>query len=618
MYERWTGAFPLREEAVDGRRQVNGDISGIEGRPGEDRAASTKQWQRLRELFDEAKDLAANERRQFLERECPDDAELRGEVARLLGVRDQEDDYFDRPLVAGEELLDWLEKRSVASEPGLAGLRVKDRYEIEEQIGHSGFSTVYRARDTLLADKPVVVKILSRGVAAPDWLDRHFGQEIAAMARVDHPGVVGVLDAGELDDGRPFLVLQFVPGPTLRQVLDRGPALCVRAANWIGDLGRALGAAHAKGVLHRDLKPENIIIREDGTDPERAVVIDFGIASVRGLGDRETHPTAAVGTPSYMAPEQAHGAVSRRTDVYALGLIVFEMLTGVRATAAVEPTGPAFAADLGEKLALLRPDVPARASSLLVSALSWDSAARPADVQAWSENLAAALSGRTPAPEPVRRRTALFAAFAVPIAILAGFVGWRFLDRGGQPAASPPVPGIACFLVPASSRGALVEGKPFLPSPDQIFLRGDRLRLGLRASAAGILHLFSQSIQNGKPARDLTLLLPEGTIQTPAEQTIWVPANPKAWLEFDGSKGVDRIWVVWSREQVRTLQDLRLPQLAGDQGTIRDPAALRILREFLVPSPDVQLNRIRDDAGERMSLRLQAGALVYPLDLRHE
>jgi eukaryotic-like serine/threonine-protein kinase len=184
-------------------------------------------------------------------------------------------------------------------------------------------STVYLALDEVL-DRPVAVKLLHREISdEEDQLER-FRREARAAARLSHPNLVGVIDAGE-DDGRPYIVFEYIDGRTLkRQIQEEGPLQVDEAVAYAIEIGRGLTAAHARKLVHRDVKPQNVLIDPDG----RAKVTDFGIA--RSLEQKGMTATGRVlGTTDYVSPEQAMGEdVDERSDVYSLGVVLYEMLTG--------------------------------------------------------------------------------------------------------------------------------------------------------------------------------------------------------------------------------------------------------------------------------------------------
>jgi len=203
------------------------------------------------------------------------------------------------------------------------GTLLSGRYRLDAQIGAGGMSTVYRAFDTVL-ERQVAIKIMHREIASDsDQLER-FRREARAVAQLNHPHVVGVIDAGE-DDGTPYIVFEYVEGETLKDRIRRYGRLPVgESVAYAIEIARALGAAHDHQIVHRDVKPQNVLIDEEGT----AKVTDFGIA--RSLTEEGlTADGRVLGTTDYVSPEQALGQdVGPQSDLYSLGVVLFEMLTG--------------------------------------------------------------------------------------------------------------------------------------------------------------------------------------------------------------------------------------------------------------------------------------------------
>src|SRR5215204_318147 len=205
----------------------------------------------------------------------------------------------------------------------LVGMQLNGRYRLDAQIGAGGMSTVYRAFDSVL-ERRVAVKLMHREIAADtDQLER-FRREARSVAQLSHPHIVGVIDAGE-EDGRPYIVFEYVEGETLKDRIRRMGRLPIdEAIAYAIEIARALGAAHARHIVHRDVKPQNVLIDEEGS----AKVTDFGIA--RSLDEEGlTAEGRVLGTTDYVSPEQALGHdVNGQSDIYSLGVVLFEMLTG--------------------------------------------------------------------------------------------------------------------------------------------------------------------------------------------------------------------------------------------------------------------------------------------------
>jgi hypothetical protein len=203
------------------------------------------------------------------------------------------------------------------------GTLLCDRFRLEEKIGSGGMSTVYRAFDETL-ERWVAIKVLHADMSQDDAQLERFRREARAAARLSHPHVVTVIDAGE-DEGRPFIVFEYVEGETLKERIRRlGRLPVAEAVAYAIEIGRALSAAHAERIVHRDVKPQNVLIDLEG----RAKVTDFGIARSLEL-DGLTAAGRVLGTTDYVAPEQAIGdGATGQSDIYSLGVCLWEMLTG--------------------------------------------------------------------------------------------------------------------------------------------------------------------------------------------------------------------------------------------------------------------------------------------------
>ncbi|MGI8708025.1 MAG: serine/threonine-protein kinase [Actinomycetota bacterium] len=198
---------------------------------------------------------------------------------------------------------------------------INGRYELLDPLGSGGMAFVWRARDIRL-DRPVAVKLIAPQFAEdPEFLVRFFS-EGQSIAQINHPNVVSVLDFGEAE-GRPFLVIEYVSGGSLTEAFE-GPLVPERALELVAEAARGAGAAHALGIVHRDIKPPNILMTERG----QAKLADFGIASIAG-GEKFTATGAAIGSPHYVSPEQVSGRQPvPASDVYSLGVVLYELVTG--------------------------------------------------------------------------------------------------------------------------------------------------------------------------------------------------------------------------------------------------------------------------------------------------
>jgi eukaryotic-like serine/threonine-protein kinase len=206
----------------------------------------------------------------------------------------------------------------------VVGELIAGRYELEELVGTGGMSSVYRAHDRLL-ERNVALKVLHEGLTTEGDHVERFRREARAVAQLSHPNIVTVIDRGE-QDARQFIVFEFVPGENLKELVGRvGPLPEREAIRLALQVARALAFAHGQGLVHRDVKPQNVLLTEEG----RAKVTDFGIARSLDVAGGLTQTGTVMGTSDYIAPEQARGShVDELSDVYSLGAVLYELLTG--------------------------------------------------------------------------------------------------------------------------------------------------------------------------------------------------------------------------------------------------------------------------------------------------
>jgi len=270
----------------------------------------------------------------------------------------------------------------------MIGTVLSGRYRLEAKLGSGGMSTVYLARDTTL-DRPVAVKVMHREMSEQaDQLER-FRQEARAVAKISHPNVVAVIDAGE-DGGYPYIVFEYVEGETLKARINRVGALDVQESlAYAIEIARGLTVAHARKMVHRDIKPQNVLIDAEG----RAKLTDFGIS--RQLEkDGLTATGRVLGTTDYVAPEQAMGrGADQRSDIYSLGVVLFEMLTGHVPFQADSQVGVAMK-HVNEELPDVqadRPELSAATALVVERATAKDPTKRYADIGEMIDDLSTAL-----------------------------------------------------------------------------------------------------------------------------------------------------------------------------------------------------------------------------------
>ncbi|MEZ4366260.1 MAG: protein kinase [Kofleriaceae bacterium] len=328
--------------------------------------------------------------------------------------------------------------------PELVGREIAGRYRLLAKLGEGGMGAVYRA-EQLSLKRPIAVKLLRPEMSADAGLVRRFNAEAELAAKLSHPNTVAVFDFGQDTDGTLFIAMELVDGTSLRAELQRGPMPVARVLAIAQQIAASLADAHARGIVHRDLKPDNVMLSQRGRQVDVVRVLDFGIAKLRDDGrttqQQMTQAGDMLGTPQYMAPEQIRAEpVDGRTDVYALGAIVYEMLTGRLAF-----EGPTVMAILSKHLteaptapSARRTDVaiPPPLDALVLRALAKDPAQRPATMEAFADELAAAAGALPTQPTPM---------------VAVG---------GGASAASTPAP-----ITPGPPRVPLAPTSPHVSTP---------------------------------------------------------------------------------------------------------------------------------------------------------
>lgn len=278
-----------------------------------------ERWQHLKELFEAAVDKRASERAEFLDKACGSDPALRKEVEALLNTCDS-DAFLEKP--AYEAVPELFESEAGDS---LVGTHLGP-YDLLSRIGKGGMGIVYLAQDTRL-DRQVAIKMLPPKYTSNSQQRERLKREAKAAAKFSHPGIATVYSLEEAGESL-YIVSEYVRGPTLRQIMDRGPVEFPKIMDAAIQIARALAAAHEEGIIHRDLKPENVVVTESGG----IKILDFGLARVApkdgtaSSDPRLTRKGMFLGTPAYASPEQLLGSeADERTDIFSLGVMLYEM-----------------------------------------------------------------------------------------------------------------------------------------------------------------------------------------------------------------------------------------------------------------------------------------------------
>jgi hypothetical protein len=452
-------------------------------------------------LFQEASELPVEERAGWLAEACGGDDEMRAEIERLLRSKDEAGDFIETPALA--EFAETSAEGTASAEPGVAPERFGP-YQVVRKLGRGGMGVVYlAARADGEFDKQVAIKLLP---ASADEGEHHrFRRERQILADLEHPNIARLLDGGTLNQ-QPYVVMEFVPGRSLRELLREQYVLPVDNAMSIArQVCAGLTEAHGRGIIHRDVKPENLIVAERHGQLQ-VKILDFGIAKLRQPrpDTAKTQTAAIIGTVSYMSPEQAMGAgkteIDARSDIYSLGVVIYEMLTGTPAF-----QGDSYAAVLYQHQHSrpvpphkARPDlaIPRSVSNVILKSLSKS----PEDRQQTAAQLAEELDLAWHAAEKQAGKIWLKAAAGVAI-VLALAVGlWiaRSWTMRTAPTAIDPNVKPAEVAAPAES-GQLQyrvfkkndAGKEIIQAPyDTQLKKGDQIHFEFRLPFNAQVYLF--------------------------------------------------------------------------------------------------------------------------------
>jgi eukaryotic-like serine/threonine-protein kinase len=632
----------------------------------------SERWHRLGEIYHSAVPLSRSERAAYVTSACSGDSELQQEVESLLHADDSSGGFLEAAVF--ELGLKVLSDDGVTSdETGaiidqgpdkLLGKTLDERYLIERLLGHGGVGKVYLARDLKLHNKYVVVKVLLEKSLKNEWVALKFRQEKEALARIDHPGVVGIVDTGELENGEPYIVMQYIDGISLREAIKAQPEgmNVERVASIIKQAGSALSAVHERNIYHRDLKPENIMLQRVGRDEEQVKILDFGVAKVKEslIASSTVTDAASAGTVLYMSPEQLRAQkASAASDVYSLGVIAYELVTGRR------PFKAQTAAHLAEmqregvraKPSDLCPLLSQEAEQIILKALAFDPQYRYQNAAEFGNVLAHALVneessitvlGRSdesadmpretiatpfepaighgprravsPSPVDIKEQKRYWPKIAAALAFIAILLaGGLLLAKrqslfGNNPNAGVsnlPQRSLTYWLTVQKVREGKPYQEPFQSSGQEIFENEYKFRLNISSPQSGYLYVFNDGPD------ELTIIYPTPNTNSGSPKLDADQITQTNWNTFAGNTGTERLWIVWSASAVKELEAAKDVAFNTREGALSEDAIVKTLREFLNSHHDPKLESTKDTERQRTNIRGVGDVLVKLVELEH-
>ena len=623
-------------------------------------------WDRIQEIYYSTLPMPRSERSAYLAGACNHDPLLVREVTSLLDADDTADGFLESPVfglglkIISNSSKNYSSDPTVVSGESLVGTVIGKRYLVEKELGHGGFGKVYLARDVTLHHRRVVIKVLLEASLDDPYVVTKFRQEVEALSRIDHPNVVSVLGAAELPDGKPYIVMQYVDGVTLRSQIPSEGMDLERAALLLKQIGAALDDVHEQRIFHRDLKPENILLHFLKSGTELVKVVDFGIAKVKdSVVAPSTVNKVSVGTVLYMSPEQLRGGerITAATDVYSMGVIAYEMITGRRP---FNPSsGPQLLEMHREGVRLnpidLRPNLSTEARAILLRALSFDPADRYQSAAEFGDQLARALTEsresikttpRYPAdaetigstsvstqratviPQPTGRMLRyliggfLIILIGIGVAIYIGINTPTDPKKQGlvepqpTPQPTPPERSFNYWLNVQKIRGGKPYQAAFLSSGKEIFETGYKFRLNVSSQEPGYLYLFNEA-QPSPSGTSFTILYPtpltnHGSATLGANQL--VQTN---WNTFAGETGTENFWIVWSISLVPELEAAKAEAFKHPKGGLSGDNLVATKTFLMAKEKEIKTRYATNKETHQTTIRGNGDLLVRMVEFQH-
>ena len=632
---------------------------------------SPENMQQLEALFHEAVALGPQERADFMARVRDSNPSLAVAVESLIAAHETPDSLIDSPAVEAAAGL------IVDTRPALVAGQTAGHYVIVAPLGKGGMGEVYLASDTKL-DRKVALKLLPTRFTNHKDLLRRFIQEAKAASSLNHPNIITIHEIGETN-GVHFIATEFIEGQTLKQLMQSTCLKLSEVLDFSIQVASALQAAHAAGLVHRDIKPENVMVRSDGY----VKVLDFGLAKLTQKAGQSnvagseqatlmrefTKPGTLVGTVDYMSPEQARGQVlDQRTDIFSLGVVIYEMAAGRRPFAAAT-TVDTLVSILDKEPPPLDEsalEVPAELQRIISKALRKDREERYQtikdlliDLKVLKDELSFAqkLERSRPPRSSVGLSTqhaATEARTTIQNRVVATTADPSTLKRVGSLRRFLPVALLALLLVGGAIAGVMFwsrrettpaisapartaertmsywitvqkyrDGKPYQDSfrlrDDINFEKDYRIRLNVTSPQSGRLYLLNEGPAGSDQIPTFNVLFPSETANNGSallseNQQIQIPQQ--SWFQFDEQQGTEKIWVVWAMKEVPEMEAIKGFANSKDRGVISSPGLRSAVDQFL-KAHSTGTSVERDQDKRETSVRVNSDILVHEIKLEH-
>lgn len=519
-----------------------------------------------------------------------------------------------------------------------AGQLIKNRYLADEFIlAKGGIGFVFKAKDRE-KNRNVAVKVLQRQLVEDPWIVAKFYSEAKAIMRIhqmqDSLGqekytqeekcclgwIVEGIETDELEDGSPYLVMEFIEGFSLRNVIRENThgVNLERAANILKQLGIALSLVHRNGIYHRDLKPENIMLTIYKNGEENIKLIDFGIATVKESPSEKTQTTTLpAGTMAYMAQEQIMAKPSASSDIYAMGVIAYELITGRRPFYLDQSDDglPAVkfynaqADGLKIKPKTLRDFLPEEASELIVKALSFNPEDRFSSAEEFGNLLHQALmqpdgeetlispiktgkitpKEKTDPAHPIKTKpslkTQLNSNISSKLTVIGFLLATIIFVATSLWLSKPTSPIVKIgYAIELQRFSSGKYEKTVRLAGRTSFSSNDRIKFNISSQESGYIYLLNESptkLQGKLPKYILLYPKVDENNYFPFNQLITIPASPESWLQFADATGIEKIWIIWSKEPLLELENIRPLLNSNDKGLVKDIEKINLITKLL-------------------------------------